>query len=125
MPRTDVPDKEWKIVLARSGGVCAFLACGKNLIEAGSDMDEPAFVGDVAHIVADSRQGPRGDVDLSDADRDKHPNLLLLCKTCHSRVDKQTRTFSVPVLKRIKEEHEARIVSVVSPKVPGDAGELR
>jgi hypothetical protein len=24
MPRTKVPDKEWKIVLARSGGICAF-----------------------------------------------------------------------------------------------------
>src|SRR5947209_7395787 len=89
MPRTKVPEKEWKIVLARSGGVCAFPGCGKTLTEPGTDDDEPAFIGEVAHIVADSRQGPRGDVEMSDEDRDKHPNLLLFCQNCHDRVDKQ------------------------------------
>lgn len=28
MPRTNPPQKEWKILLARSGGVCAFPRCG-------------------------------------------------------------------------------------------------
>jgi hypothetical protein len=125
MPRTDVSDKEWKIVLARSGGVCAFPACGKSLIESGNDDDQSAFIGDIAHIVADSRQGPRGDGRMSDADRDKHPNLLLLCKNCHARVDKQPRTFSIPVLQRIKAEHEARIAAVVSPAVALDVAEMK
>lgn len=118
MPRTKVPEKEWKIVLARSGGVCAFPGCPKSLTEPGNDKDEPAFIGEVAHIVADSRQGPRGDVDLSDGDRDKHTNLLLFCQNCHDRVDKQPRSFSIPVLKRIKEEHEARIAALASPASP-------
>ena len=117
MPRSYPPDKEWKIVLARSGGICAFPACGNPLIEPGSGEDEPAFIGEIAHIVADSRQGPRGDVEMSDADRDKHENLLLLCKNCHTRVDRQPRTFSIPVLMRIKAEHESRIAAVVSPAV--------
>jgi YD repeat-containing protein len=43
-----------KIVLARSGGVCAFPGCGKCLTEPGTDDDEPAFIGEVTHIVADS-----------------------------------------------------------------------
>jgi hypothetical protein len=115
MPRTKPPDKEWKIVLARSGGVCAFLGCGETLTKPGTDQDEAAFIGEVAHIVSDSRQGPRGDVELSDEDRDKHPNLVLFCQNCHDRVDKQHRTFSVPVLKRIKEQHENRIATVASP----------
>lgn len=118
MPRTKVPDKEWKIVLARSGGVCAFSGCGKVLTEPGNGLDEPAFIGEVAHIVADSRQGPRGDSEMTDADRDKHPNLVLFCQNCHDRVDKQPRTFSVPVLKRIKAEHEGRIASAASPFAP-------
>lgn len=115
MPRSKVPDREWKIVLARSGGFCAFPSCGKQLTEVGSGKSETAFLGDVAHIVADSRQGPRGDDEMSDADRDKHPNLVLLCPTCHDRVDKQPRTFSIPVLRKIKEDHEARIAAAASP----------
>jgi hypothetical protein len=125
MPRTKVPDKEWKIVLARSGGICAFPSCGTNLIRSGGGQDDTAFVGDIAHIVADSRQGPRGDVEMSDADRDKHPNLLLLCPTCHDRVDKQPRTFSIPVLRRIKEEHELQIAAAATPVVEDDGAEMK
>ena len=127
MPRTKVPDKEWKIVLARSGGICAFPSCSKRLTEAGTVNGETAFLGDVAHIIADSRQGPRGDDEMSDADRDKHSNLVLLCPTCHDLVDKQPRTFSVPVLRQIKEDHEAKVAAASSPttitKTPGLKGE--
>ena len=125
MPRTKPPDKEWKIVLARSGGVCAFPGCGESLTKPGTDQDEAAFIGEVAHIVSDSRQGPRGDVELSDEDRDKHPNLVLFCQNCHDRVDKQPRTFSVPVLNRIKEQHENRIAALASPAGPVDGVELK
>lgn len=53
MPRTKPPDKEWKIVLARSGGVCAFPGCGESLTKSGNDQDEAASIGEVAHIVSD------------------------------------------------------------------------
>ena len=125
MPRTKPSDKEWKIVLARSGGVCAFPGCSKGLIESGNDQDEPAFIGEVAHIISDSRQGPRGDAELSDEERDKHSNLVLFCQNCHNRVDKQPRTFSVPVLKRIKEQHESRIAALASPTAPLDDVDLK
>ena len=125
MTRTKVSDKEWKIVLARSGGVCAFPGCGEILTKPGNGQDEAAFIGEVAHIVSDSRQGPRGDVELSDEDRDKHPNLVLFCRNCHDRVDKQSRTFSVPVLKRIKEQHECRIATLASPAAPVDGIEIK
>lgn len=125
MARTNPAPKEWKILLARSGGVCAFPNCGKVLIEPGSGQDEDAFIGEVAHIVADSRQGPRGDSEMSDEDRDKYPNLVLFCQNCHDRVDKQPRTFSVPVLRRIKAEHEGRIASRTSPAATPTDGEYR
>lgn len=118
MARTNPSSKEWKILLARSGGVCAFPGCGKALIESGNDQDEDAFIGEVAHIVADSRQGPRGDEEMTDTDRDRHPNLVLLCQNCHDRVDKQPRTFSVPVLRQIKAEHEGRIAARTTSSAP-------
>jgi hypothetical protein len=104
-----IPDKEWKVLLVDSGGLCAFPGCGKKLVEPGNHEDDAAFLGKIAHIVADSRQGPRGDSPMSDQDRDKHTNLMLVCGDHHDVIDKQPRTYSVPVLRRMKQDHEARI----------------
>src|SRR5205085_1158656 len=75
------------------GGVCAFPDCNKRLLEPGNTDDDAAFLGEMAHIVADSRQGPRGNVPMSDEDRDKHTNLLLVCGDHHKIIDSQARTY--------------------------------
>jgi hypothetical protein len=105
----NIPDKEMKALIALSGGVCAFPGCNKRLLEPGNAADAAAFLGEMAHIVADSRQGPRGVSPMSDEDRDKHTNLVLLCGDHHKTIDAQPRTYSVSVLRRIKEDHEGRI----------------
>ena len=114
----DIPDKEVKALIALSGGVCAFPGCHKRLYEPGNMDDDAAFLGQVAHIVADSRQGPRGVSPLSDEDRDKHTNLLLLCGDHHKVIDSQPRTYSVSVLHRMKEDHERRIRQATSGPAP-------
>jgi 5-methylcytosine-specific restriction endonuclease McrA len=116
--RTDVSPKEARIVYARSGGVCAFPDCGKDLVEPGTETDDPSFIGEIGHIIADSRQGPRGTSSMSDEDRDKHPNLILLCRNCHKKVDDQPTVYSVSVLRQIKLDHEARIRSATKPDAP-------
>lgn len=105
----NIPDKDMKALLADSGGVCAFPGCNKRFVEPGNAVDDAAFLGEMAHIVGDSRQGPRGDFPMSDDDRDKHTNLLLLCGDHHKIIDSQPRTYSVSVLHRMKEDHEGRI----------------
>jgi len=60
MTRTSIPQKEVKALCALSGGVCAFPGCGRSLVEPGTEDDDATFLGEIAHIVADSRQGPRG-----------------------------------------------------------------
>ena len=107
--RRGIPDKESKALIALSGGVCAFPGCTKRLVERGNDLDAAAFLGEMAHIVADSRQGPWGDSPMIDEERDRHTNLLLLCGDHHKTIDSQPRTYSVPVLRRIKEDHEGCI----------------
>lgn len=113
--RTDVSAKEARIVYTRSGGVCAFPNCGTDLVEPGAGADDPSFIGEIAHIVADSRQGPRGDSTASDEDRDKHPNLILLCRNCHKKIDDQPRVYSVAVLCQMKRDHEERIREAALP----------
>lgn len=105
----NIPDKEMKALIALSGGVCAFPGCHKRLLEPGNAADDAAFLGEMAHIVADSRQGPRGNSPMTDTDRDKHGNLVLLCGDHHKTIDAQPHTYSVPVLRRMKQDHEGRI----------------
>ncbi len=114
----NISDKEVKTLIALSGGICGFPSCNKRLVEPGNTADGAAFLGEMAHIVAESRQGPRGDSPMSDADRDKHTNLLLLCGDHHKTIDSQPRTFSVSVLRRIKEDHENRILRATSSSAP-------
>src|ERR1043165_6339740 len=99
----NIPDKEMKALIALSGGICAFPGCNRRLVEPGTKNDDAAFLGEMAHIIPDRRQGPRGDSPMSYEDRDKHTNLLSLCGDHHKTIDSQPRTYSVSVLRRIKE----------------------
>jgi hypothetical protein len=101
-----------------NGGVCAFRNCGKSLIESGTELDDdPVVLGEAAHIVADSRQGPRGDYPLDEKERVKHTNLVFLCGEHHKIIDRQKRTYSVAVLRQMKIDHETRIKNVTANPV--------
>jgi hypothetical protein len=111
----NIPQKEIKALFMLSGGVCAFPGCGKRLIEPGTQTDDATILAEMAHIVADSRQGPRGDSAMSEEDRDKHTNLLLVCGEHHKLIDDRPRTYSIPVLGQMKADHEDRIHRAVAP----------
>ena len=103
----------------------AFPGCGRELVEPGNQDDDHAYIGEIAHIVADSRQGPRGDSPLTDEERDRHENLVLLCRVCHKVVDSQPLTYSVSVLRAIKADHEGRILRATAPEDPTPPLELK
>lgn len=72
-------------------------------------MDAPVVTGEIAHIVAYESDGPRGDASFSEEKRNKHTNLILLCRDHHKLIDAQWRTYSVPVLHAMKQAHETSI----------------
>ncbi|MBA3715061.1 MAG: hypothetical protein H0W76_21820 [Pyrinomonadaceae bacterium] len=119
--------RDQKILCLRSGGICAFSGCGKHLIEEGTKDDSPVILGEFAHIVGHSRQGPRGDFELSAGERNKHDNFILLCLEHHHIVDSQPRTYSVQVLRQMKYDHEERISRAVTiaAVVPAPIRELK
>ena len=47
--------------------------------------------------------------------RSSHANLILLCRDHHAVVDTQLRTYSVPVLRQMKADHEMRVASALGP----------
>jgi hypothetical protein len=117
MSRKDISAPEKHILYMKSGGFCAFPECGKKLVEKPTAKDKAAILGEVAHIVADSRQGPRGKEPLSTANRGKHPNLILLCRNHHKIIDSQLNTYSVAVLRQMKYDHETKVEDLLT-KVP-------
>jgi hypothetical protein len=116
-----------KILWARSGNQCA--KCMTPLIAPEEiALGSPAVIGEEAHIIALSIDGPRG----SEGPRvnlDGYENLILLCSNCHTLVDARPDLFPHVELLRIKSEHEERVeqrsqgpirprLKIVNPKEP-------
>jgi hypothetical protein len=94
-------EKEIKILWGRSGNRCAI--CKFELTPDG----EKETLGEMAHIVARSADGPRGGSSLTSNQRDKYSNLILLCPTHHAEIDKNFSDWPVTKLLEIKVKHEA------------------
>lgn len=73
-------------------------------------------VEELAHVIAQSDKGPRGDKALEVNQRDEYANLLVLCPGCHSEIDKASKQFPADLLLTWKSDHEANIASCF--KVP-------
>jgi len=67
------------VIWARAGGRCHFPGCNKSLIGDLIANNEDANFGFIAHIVAETPGGPRGDPILSPLLEDDANNLMLLC----------------------------------------------
>lgn len=93
-------EKDIKILWGRSGNRCAI--CKLELTPDGSQET----LGEIAHIIARSPDGPRGDQALYNTDLDAYENLILLCPTHHTEIDKCADVWSVERLHTIKAEHE-------------------
>lgn len=94
-------------LFALSGNQCARPSCPTVLLTA-----DGTLVAEVAHIAAESPGGPRFDPKLSEADRRAFENLLLLCATCHTLVDKDPATYTQAKLRKWKRDRESRFEAV-------------
>lgn len=113
MSVSNIPDKVRYQLWAISGGRCELHACNKLLSEHAFTLKN--YNGSVmAHIVADSPDGPRGDQARSKQLADKIENLMLVCPTCHTMIDSAENLdiYTEEVLLKMKREHEERIKHV-------------
>ncbi|WP_242392119.1 SAVED domain-containing protein [Anaeromyxobacter oryzisoli] len=98
-----------RIVLAvAAGGRCEFRGCNQFLFEHPLTLKAGNY-SENAHIVAFSQEGPRGESSARPRDINALSNLMLLCKTDHTHIDKNPSDFPVDALKSYKAEHENRI----------------
>lgn len=94
-------EKTIKRLFAHSGNRCA--RCRTAPIVIGDTV-----VGDICHLRARSKKGPRYDPALSPDQRNAYENLILLCKPCHSLIDSNESLYPVSYLEVLKHDHEQR-----------------
>lgn len=98
------------VLWARSAGRCAYGSCNTPLIgDLISGADDKNF-GFVAHIVAETTTGPRGDAVRSPLLANDVDNLMLLCHRHHKLIDVDAvEEHPEHRLRSMKAAHEARI----------------
>jgi len=94
-----------KVLWWSSRGMCAFPGCRKELVVEATPADPAKPIGKVAHIVASSDKGPRGDPNYPSELKDEEDNLILLCPDHHDRVDGQPNTYTCDDLRKWKRDH--------------------
>jgi hypothetical protein len=106
--RPPIRDKDIKILWGLAAARCAHPDCRRPLVLEKTDSDPTVTIGEMAHIVAFSKEikAPRSDPTFPEALRDGYENLILLCDTHHSTVDKQPNTYTCEDLRQWKKDHE-------------------
>lgn len=91
---------------SRAAGRCQF--CNKELFVDPFTLEDNNN-SNLAHIIASSPDGPRGDAIRSHQLSDKIENLMLMCLEHHHLIDQNEELYTEEILLRMKEEHENRV----------------
>lgn len=96
----------------KSGSLCAMKDCRCSLISEGEEAD-PAVIGEAAHIYGENpgtktkSASARYRENMLKEERNHYDNLIYLCSSCHTKIDKQEQDFPASNLFDIKKDHEA------------------
>ena len=108
-----ITQKSIKILWSAAGGHCAFPGCWERMCYHEAEDAAPFTLGEMAHICGDKPGANRHDASQSDAERDDYQNLILLCPTHHTLIDRKENEaeYTVDALHKMKAEHEARVLA--------------
>lgn len=99
-----ISQKDIKLLWGRAASRCSM--CKHNLTQDKTTVSESFALGEQAHIVSEELDGPRGASILTADERNCYSNLILLCPTCHTLVDKNPQDYPVEKLHLLKSKHE-------------------
>ena len=113
--------KELKALFLKSGNRCAFSDCGETLLLEDDSLEAPVNLNNIAHIVAESPDGPRGRSHLSQEERNRESNLILMCERHHHIIDQRPQFYTVERLRQMKEDHEALMFAATGKAISSNA----
>lgn len=113
--KTSVQTMLW----GRAAGRCEFQGCNR-VLSRSPVTQETVNIAEKAHIYSFSDGGSRGNEGVSDEELNTVENLILVCHTCHKKIDKTVDggRYTAPLLKEMKASHERR-VEIVTGIDPG------
>ncbi len=105
------PDATTKLRLfADSGSYCQNPGCLESLFK--TIGDKQIYIAEMAHVFSASDQGPRANQRLSEEARGSYENLILLCPTCHTIVDKAEEKYPDTIILKWKYSHREKIAEL-------------
>ncbi len=99
-----IPIKEQKILWSKAAGICSISKISLTMIaDTGNSV-----IGENAHIEGENPGSARYNELMTDTQRCAYQNLILLCPTCHTVIDKEANMANYPVsrLHEMKDDHE-------------------
>ena len=105
--RKNVPLHTKLKLFGKSAGRCEFSGCNKLVWRNNLTLTDGNF-GEVAHIIAASEDGPRGNEESANL-QIEFSNLMLLCQRCHKEIDDNPDKYPPELLSEWKWKHEDRI----------------
>ena len=103
-------NKAEKEVVARAGGMCEL--CGTRVVE------DNKLIGEISHIRGHKPDSARYDENMSESERESPENLILLCPTCHTRIDKLPEKYTAEHLLDMRDRHLNKLELAVSRAMP-------
>ena len=110
-----VSTKDIKKLWGLAAGRCSRPGCGEPCIR--FLTEDPTVIGEMAHVIARRPGGPRGNATGGD---DTYENLILLCPTHHTEIDKSSEgTFPPAILLAWKRQYEMHVTKALeAPSFP-------
>jgi hypothetical protein len=111
-----------RMLFAASGGYCQNPNCSRELFI--QYAEKRLHIAEMAHVFAAKDEGPRADTALSEEERGAFENLILLCPTCHTIIDKAPEVYPDSLILEWKRTHTEKLRSlfgVIVFQIRGDA----
>lgn len=111
-----ISEADIKRLWGKAAGRCSYPGCNNDCLPF-LDATDPTIIGEMAHVIAHSKSGPRGSTSEGD---DTYANRVLLCPTHHTIVDKAPEgRFTAEMMLGWKADHEEHVAaSLAAPVFP-------
>ena len=106
--RKNIPTATKLRLFAEASGHCQKPECLQPLFPA--EMGGDKHIAEMAHVIPHGKKGPRHEERPDDDyDTEAFDNLILLCPTCHTIIDKDPSAFPRAILIGWKQQHQANL----------------
>jgi HNH endonuclease len=122
--RTAIPSATKLRLFSHAAGHCQRPTCLETLfpVELGGDK----HIAEMAHVIPYAKVGPRHeDRPAKEFDPNTFENLILLCPTCHTMIDKDPDSFPRAILLEWKQSHLTNLATKQGVRVCSDRSEVQ